>query len=390
MDTLVAPALGTGEIQRRAWQIGTDVAAPAAPDVDEQARFPKESVEAMREARLLAALVPRELGGLGASVSEVAGAVRALAVHCASSALVLAMHSIEVASLARNGTTGPLQDLLGEVGERQLLLANANSEVGLGGDVGRSFCALVPKDGGYFLDKQTLAISYGEYADAIIANCRRSPDAAETDQVLVVCRPPTLRLEPTSTWDTMGLRGTCSKSFHLTADIDPKMIFPVPFSTIANHGAGQLRQLLLSAAWVGLAEAAAAHAHAYVRKAARKEMDKVLPNAVRFSELVLRLQESRSLLDSCASWYEAVKDDDEAIEDAALAVALRNLKVGASRLAVECATSALTICGIEGFRRDGKFPLDRVIRDAHGGLVMVSNDRQIQDNAAVLRAWKDI
>src|SRR5271155_4326352 len=85
-------------------RIATDVAGPAADDVDLHARFPHESVAEFRKAGLLSALVPRELGGGGAQPSEVAAAVRALAAHCCSSALVLAMHSVEISNLSRHGT----------------------------------------------------------------------------------------------------------------------------------------------------------------------------------------------------------------------------------------------------------------------------------------------
>lgn len=384
MDVLRAPALASGEIEQIAWKIGVEVAGPAAADVDENARFPEEAVAAMRDARLLAALVPREMGGLGATVREVAGAVRALAGHCASSALVLAMHSIEIGNLVRWGTSGPLQDFLVEVGERQLLLANANSEVGIGGDVGRSLCALEPRGDGFVLVKKALAISYGLYADAIVTIARRTSESAETDQVMMVCRAEDLTLEPLSSWNTIGLRGTCSQGFELCAQVDPKLIFPTPFATIAARGAGQLRQILLSAAWAGIAEEAAARAHLAVRKAARKDPTTTPPAAVRLSEVLVKVQEARALLASAAGWYEEVKDDDR-LEDAEFSVALRTLKVATSQLAVDVATAALQICGIEGYRRDSPISLDRLIRDAHGGLVMVSNERHLHDNASVLR-----
>ena len=111
-----------------------DVAASHAEDVDASSRFPHEAVAAMKEGRLLSALLPTELGGMGATVPELAEAVRKIAFHCAATALVLAMHSIDVANLVRVGSTDRMQDLLREIGEAQLLSANANSEVGLGGN----------------------------------------------------------------------------------------------------------------------------------------------------------------------------------------------------------------------------------------------------------------
>jgi acyl-CoA dehydrogenase len=388
-DGLLAPADTEGAWEQAAWRIGAEVAGPVADDVDRLARYPAEAVDALRSEGFLAALLPKELDGGGASLLEIVGAVRALAAHCASSALVLAMHSIEAHNLARHGTTPPLQALAMEISADGLLLANANSEVGVGGDVGRSLCALDRSTTPWTIDKQALAISYGDNADVVLTTARHDADAPETDQVFVLCRRGSFTLDPISEWDTLGLRGTCSRGFRLRADVDPDLIFPSPFAVVANDGGGQARQLLLSAVWVGLAEAAAARAHAFVRAAARKSIGTTPPSALRLAEIAGELQEARSLL-TAQSLRFAWLDANEDLENAGYVMALRNLKVSTSTLAVRTATAALGICGILGYRRDSEYSLDRIIRDAHGGLIMVSNDRQLGDNAQLLLARRQI
>jgi len=386
---LGAPADAAGEWEQVAWRIGAEVAAPVADDVDRLARFPAEAVAAIRSEKLLSALLPKELDGGGATLVDMVGAVRALATHCASSALVLAMHCIEVYNISRHGATDGLRTLGRDISSEGLLLANANSEVGIGGDVGRSICALDTSATPWTLEKHALAISYGENADVIMTTARRAPEAAETDQVFLAARRGNFDLEPTSEWDTLGLRGTCSRSFRLTVRADPELVFPVPFAVIANEGSGQARQLLLSAVWVGLAEAAAAKAHAYVRAAARRSVGSTPPSAIRLAEIAADLEEGRSLLVAHAlrfSWLEAKGD----LENAGFTIALRNLKVSTSMLGVRTSTAALGICGISGYKRDSEYSLDRIIRDAHGGLIMVSNDRYLSDNAQLLLARKQI
>jgi acyl-CoA dehydrogenase len=389
LDGMSAPAEATGAVESMAWTIGADVAAPAADEVDRESRFPREAVEEYRSKRLLSALIPEQLGGGGASLAEVAGAVRAIACHCSASALVLAMHSIEVSNLVRHGSSEPLQELLAEISAKQLLIANANSEVGIGGDVGRSICALEPTDDGVRLEKQALAISYGEYADAIVATARRDPDSEQTDQVQVVCRRGDLSLEQTSSWDALGLRGTCSNGFRLTANVDAGMIYPVPFAVIASNGGIQASTILLSAAWVGLAEASAAKAHAYVRAAGRRSIGTLPPSASHLAVLATELQQARSLLATAASTFTTLEASTE-MESPGFVAAVRNLKVSTSELAVRIATAALSICGIAGFKRDTPFSLDRNIRDAHGALVMVSNERYLRANAEMLLARKHL
>jgi acyl-CoA dehydrogenase len=368
-----------------AGEIGAAVAAPVADEVDRDARFPHEAVTAYRERGLLSALIPRALGGGGATLSELADAVRAVAPHCASSALVLAMHSMEIANLVRHGTTEPLRELQREVVADQLLFANANSEVGIGGDVGRSRCALEVVDGRPTLVKDALAISYGEYADVILATARRSPDSEETDQVQAICRGA--QLEALSEWDATGLCGTCSRSFRLRAEIDPEFVYPVPFAVIASTGGLHASQLLLSAVWVGLAEASAAKAHAFVRAAARREIGTTPKSALRLAELSATLDLARAMLDATARRLDDALGTEE-VDNPGLLAALRNLKVSSSRSGVDVARQALEICGIVGYKRDTPFSLDRQLRDSYGGLVMISNDRYLYANAQMLVARK--
>ncbi|HET9093997.1 MAG TPA: acyl-CoA dehydrogenase family protein, partial [Solirubrobacteraceae bacterium] len=358
-------------------RIGAEVAGPAAAEVDEQARFPDEAVNAFREAGLLSAMVPTRLGGAGVSPSEMAAAVRMMARHCCSSALVLAMHSMEISNLARHGTTEPLQELQREVVAEQLLVANANSEVGTGGDVSRSVCSLEREGGRVMLRKEALAISYGEHADLITATARRTPESEAGDQVQVILRRP--QLEPRTDWDVMGLRGTCSRGFLLTAEVDEDLVYPVPFSMIGSAGGLQAQLLFLSAVWVGLAEASAFKAHGYVRAAARRNPEVTPPSALRLAELSAILDQGRALLESVARAVDAA--DASSIDDPSLLASLRTLKISTSRTGVDIARRALEICGIAGYHRNSEFSLDRLVRDAHGGLVMVSNDRYLWANA---------
>ena len=56
--------------------IGRQVIAPAAGDVDRLARFPSEGIDALKKLGLLSAYVPRELGGMGLDVVEICAHLR--------------------------------------------------------------------------------------------------------------------------------------------------------------------------------------------------------------------------------------------------------------------------------------------------------------------------
>jgi acyl-CoA dehydrogenase len=383
------PRWCVSDVGRRAWEVGATVAGPAATDVDREARFPFEAVAAMRETGLLGAMVPVDHGGEGASLAEVAEAVTALAGHCASSALVLAMHQIEVAYLIGHGETPALSSLLRDVATGSVLMANANSEVGLGGDVSQSRCALVHDGGQVHLEKEVLALSYGEYADVITVIARREPEAAATDQVMLVCGPGTFSLKATSTWDTMGLRGTCSGGYLLVADEAADMILADSWDMVANRTGLAATTILLNSVWLGIAESAASLAHASVRREARKSIGTTPPSALRLAELVVVLGQARSVMATTITAVEAAGGD--AVQPhSAFFLEMRDLKLSTTTLAADVVLKALAVCGLGGYRRDSDNSVERHVRDVLGGQLMANNNRFYVDNARLLTILKQL
>ena len=145
------------------------------------------------------------------------------------------------------------RDYLAELARHQWLIASATSEIGVGGDLRRSLCA-VERDGARIrVIKQAPVISYGEEADDILLTARRAPDAAPSDQVLVLVRNADVRLTRTGDWDTLGMRGTRSLGFTLDA-VAPEQIVPVPFADIASQTMLPVSHVLWTSLWLGLAE----------------------------------------------------------------------------------------------------------------------------------------
>jgi acyl-CoA dehydrogenase len=369
-------------------RLGHDVAAAHADAVDRSARFPAETFDALKEAGVLGALVPRALGGAGLTLAEACAGVRALGRHCASSAMVLAMHHLQVACLVRHGRSEALRQLLADVADRQLLLASATTEAGIGGRLRESSCA-VHADGERFeLEKQAPVISYGAHADAVLVTARRTPDSPPGDQVLVACVKPGVSLEQVGEWDTLGLRGTCSPGFVLRAAGPLSMILDDPFADVAAETMLPYSHILWSHVWLGIADAAMSKAGALVRKKARQDPGTVPPGARRLAELDVVFHQLESLATATLARYDEAAGGQRA-ESVGDAVALNALKVGASRLVVEVVTGALGICGMDGYREGTPFSLGRQLRDAHSAALMVSNDRILGDNAQLLLLSRD-
>ncbi|MDB6137056.1 MAG: Acyl-CoA dehydrogenase, partial [Verrucomicrobiaceae bacterium] len=222
-----APPLTFDELLRTVHGIGKNVLRVHAAAVDRDARFPVESITALREARLLGAYVPEALGGMGLGIVQVAKICEVLGQYCGSSAMIYAMHQIQVACVVHHARQSAyFQDYLRQLVAGQRLMASATTEVGTGGDLRSSLCAVETTDGRFTLTKKAPVISYGAAADEILVTCRRSAEAAANEQVQVLVRRGEYAAVPLSTWDTMGFRGTCSSGFELTAHGAAEQILP--------------------------------------------------------------------------------------------------------------------------------------------------------------------
>jgi acyl-CoA dehydrogenase len=373
--------------------IADEVAAPAASSVDRDARFPSETLEALREARLLSVLVPTELGGFGVSLAEVVRMTELLARRCASAGMVFAMHQIQVASLAAHGQSAWFRGYLARVAEEQRLIASVTSEVGVGGDLRTSIAAVEGASEPLRVEKRAPTVSYGAYADDFLLTARRSVDSAPSDQVLVLAERADTELEPAGEWNTLGMRGTCSPGFMVRARFGAGQIVREPFAEIACRTMVPVSHLLWSAVWLGIAGDALARAHRFVRAEARKNPGSMPPGAFRLAEAATLLETLRARLSAAHSEHallSASAGGDERLASLGYASKLNGLKLAASELVSEIVRRALGILGMAGYREDGELSVARHLRDAHSAALMINNDRIYGANAAMLLVQKEI
>ena len=367
------------------------VAGEHADDVDVSARFPGEALAALADARLLGASVPVDLGGEGLTLTELTRVAAALGAACSSTGMIFAMHHSQVLSLTRHlGGSPALAALTSRIASEQLLLASATTEIGIGGDVRSSTC-FVDRDGDrVHLVKNAPVISYGEQADLVLATARRDADAAPGDQVLVVCDSGTLTLEPSGTWDTLGLRGTNSRGFLLTADTAAERVVPTPYEEISAETMLPVSHVLWAGVWLGMSRAAVDTARRYVRSAARKSIGTTPPGATALVKLVAQLEALELLVTNAAQEFDERADDRAALGQVGFLVSMNNLKVTASDAVAEIVAGALRITGISGFRNDGAYSVARLFRDAQGASLMVHNDRITAHTAQLILVQKGI
>ncbi|MCK1387650.1 acyl-CoA/acyl-ACP dehydrogenase [Bradyrhizobium sp. 21] len=370
-------------IRRRALA-AAEVAARFADDVDRNARFPSEAMEVLKQQRLLSVLVPASLDGYEASISEVATVCRILGRTCASTAMVYAMHQLVVASLVAHASQSKWHlALLRRVAEEQLLFASATTEGGVGGDIRRSICGLEYQDGRFILAKNAPVISYGEYADAILVTARRTSTSAPSDQVAVVVTRDSYSLEPLSNWDTLGMRGTCSRGFQLHASGAEEQILPGRYGELLAKSGMPLAHVLWGSVWFGIATDALERARSFVKSEAKKKPNETSPGAVLLARAIGDLGLINSELETALKRY-ALASERGSHASGGFAILMNGLKVNISQTATSVVGAALEICGLAGYRNDSVYSINRHLRDILSAPLMIHNDRILLSTASAL------
>jgi len=329
---------------------------------------------------------------MGLDITQVSRLCEALGHYCASTAMIFAMHQIQVACIVHHALGSVFfRDYVRELAARQYLLASATTELGIGGDVRQSICATKIVDQHFILEKQAPVISYGEEADAILVTCRRSEEAARGDQVQVLVRKEDCTLTRLSNWDTLGFRGTCSPGFELKALGHVEQILPVPYAYIHSKTMHPYAHIVWASLWVGLASDALNRARSFVRAEARKNPSAPPISATRLAEADLVLNTMKSALQATLGDYHRLLagDDPESFSSFAFAIRVNNLKLTCSQLVLDVVARSMVICGIQGYRNDSKLSLGRHLRDATGAGLMVNNDRILVQNATMHIGLRD-
>ncbi|HEY0255785.1 MAG TPA: acyl-CoA dehydrogenase family protein, partial [Kofleriaceae bacterium] len=272
---------------------------------------------------------------------------------------------------------------------KQEVVASITSEVGVGGDTRSSICAVEVDGDKMKLAKDATTVSYGQHADAQLVTCRKNAEAAAGDQVLVLFKQGQYALEQTGTWDTIGMRGTCSPGAKFSGAGGADQIIPGSFANSSAESMVPYSHILWSALWSGIASDALGKAAAFVRAEARKKPGTVPPAATRLARAHVELQAMRNNWESCAAEFDDLNGERGPLDQMAWALKMNQLKMYSSELAPKLIHEALQIIGIMGFKNDSKFSVGRNYRDVLSAALMVSNERIAGKSASMLLVFKD-
>jgi alkylation response protein AidB-like acyl-CoA dehydrogenase len=329
--------------------------ASRAPEHDESDTFVTANWEELKAEKLFSAMVPTELGGGGLAHSHMCRLIREMASYCSSTALAFSMHQHLVAAAVWNWRHGnPGEKLLRRVADGEAVLVSTGANDWL-----ESSGVLEPCDGG-FRFSGSKAFASGCPAGDLLITSGQYNDPSQGWQVLHF--PVSLRAEGVriaDNWKAMGMRGTGSHTVVLENVFIPTEAIGLRRPMGKYHNAWNVVLTvalpLISAAYVGIADAAASIARESV---ARKTDDLT---AMLLGEMTNELTTAVLAFENML----AISNDLEFESSVVTASEILVRKTIATQAVIRTANKALEIVGGRGYLRS--LGLERLVRDAHAG-----------------------
>jgi alkylation response protein AidB-like acyl-CoA dehydrogenase len=216
------PAKAQAEAPQSAVDIARDLGkifAQRAAECTDEDRFVADNFAMLKSSGLVEAGVPRELGGGGADVDELAAMLRTLAYHCGSTALAFSMHTHQVAIPAWRWThqkATPVEPLLKRIAsERILLLSSGGSDWIAGSGKAEKV------EGGYRINARKIFTSGAPMGNLLMTGAVHETDG-EPPMVLhfgIPMNSPHVKV--LDTWRTLGMRGTGSHDVLIEGHVVP-------------------------------------------------------------------------------------------------------------------------------------------------------------------------
>ena len=330
----------------------TFAARAAGHDADDT--FVSENYADLRRSRIFSAAVPVELGGGGASPTEMCEVLRTLAHGCSSTALALSMHTHQVLipSWRWRQERAPVESFLRRIAAEELVIATSGGSDWLTGS-GRADKV----EDGYRVSGRKIFASGSPAAD-IFTTMAIYNDPTEGPTVLHFAIPldaPGVKRH--DNWRTMGMRGTGSHDLTLDG------VFVPDTAISARRPSGRWSHIwhivvasalpAIYSVYVGVAEAARDVA---LREATRRRDDRTVQEMVGAmdTELAAARLAWRSMVDAA--------NRARVGPDVTNEVMIGRTLVG--QAALRTAEASMEVAGGAGFFRSAG--LERLFRDVQG------------------------
>ena len=332
---------------------------PLAAEVDEQERFPAETVEKMAKMGLMGIIVPKEYEGAGGDYYMYISAVEELSKHCATTGVILSAHtSLCVAPILEYGTEDQRKKYLPDLATGRKIGAFGLTEPNAGTDAANQQTVAVEMEDHYLLNGSKIFITNAGYASTyiIIAITGKTPKGPEMSEFIVEKAFEGFSVGKKE--KKMGIRGsaTCELIFDNVKVPKENLLgkrgdgFKIAMKTLDGGRIGIAAQAL------GIAEGALDATVSYVksRKQFGRSISQFQNTQFQLADMATKVAAAKGLV------YAAV--NAKANKLPTLSVNAAQAKLFAAETAMEVTTKAVQLHGGYGYTRE--YPVERMMRDA--------------------------
>ena len=331
---------------------------PLAEEIDEEERFPMETVEKMAKLGMMGIYFPKQYGGAGGDVLAYAMAVEEMAKVCGTTAVILSAHtSLCCAPIFENGTEEQKMKYLPDLLSGKKIGAFGLTEPGAGTDASGQQTTAVLEGDHYVLNGTKCFITNGNVADVFVVMAMTDKSKGTKGISAFIVEKDFPGFSQGKHEKKMGIRGSSTCDLIFEDCIVPKANllgkegegFKIAMKTLDGGRIGIAAQAL------GLGEGAVNEAIKYTKERVQfgKRISQFQNTQFQLADMHTRMQAAQFLVYSAA----CKKQNHEPYSmDAAMA------KLFAAEAASDVTRRAVQLFGGYGYIRE--YQVERMMRDA--------------------------
>ena len=331
---------------------------PLAAEIDEEERFPTETVEKMAKLGMFGIYFPKQYGGAGGDVLSYAMCVEELAKVCGTTAVIVSAHtSLCCAPIFEHGTEEQKMKYLPDLLSGKKLGAFGLTEPNAGTDASGQQTTAVLEGDHYVLNGSKCFITNGNVADTFVVFAMTDKTKGNHGISAFIVEKDFPGFSQGKHEKKMGIRGSSTCDLIFEDCIVPKenllgkegQGFKIAMQTLDGGRIGIASQAL------GIGEGAVEEAIKYTKERVqfKKRLSQFQNTQFQLADMHTRMQAAQFLVYSAAM---KKQNHEKYSMDAAMA------KLFAAEAASDVTRRAVQLFGGYGYTRE--YPVERMMRDA--------------------------
>ncbi|MBU0734163.1 MAG: acyl-CoA dehydrogenase family protein [Proteobacteria bacterium] len=347
-------------------RIAREQIAPGAEKRDEEATFPWDMVEILRENALFGADFPEKYGGSEMGLFSLCLIIEEIAKVCASTSIILLVHELGTTPIMIAGNDDQKDKYLPKLATGEHLVAFALTEANAGSDVSGLKTKAVKDGDEYVLNGTKMFISHADVADVICIAARTDTSLPATKGTgIFIVEKGTPGLSIGKHENKLGIRASSTvevilEDVRVPAEnilVREGMGFPILMKTL------DLTRIPVAVQAVGIAQGALDYAVQYTKERVQfgKPIFSFQGLQWMMADMTTQVEAARQLAYKAASLFEDLpknldKLPKETVRYSAMA------KLFAAETAMKVTTDAVQLLGGYGYIKE--YPVERMMRDA--------------------------